>query len=349
MHNKNPNTISLLAAAFVSMLFIIVYGVMSNLLDNFSWLILVATAAILFIAFYLTLRYVLEKFIYEKIKLIYKNIHNLKTPKDKKKRLTTLRPDVIEEVNQEVMNWAKGKSEEIEELQKLAQYRREFIGNISHELKTPIFNIQGYVLTLLDGGLEDPNVNKEYLLRTEKSIDRMIAIVNDLEVISKLEAGELELKIEEFDIIAIANEIIEFLEPKARKRNAKIIFAENYDKPIYIFADEERTKQVLINLIDNAIKYSSFEKAGKVKISFFDMGENVLIEVADNGIGVEKKDIPRLFERFYRTDSARSREFGGSGLGLAIVKHIIEAHNQTINVRSAIGVGTTFGFTMKKV
>jgi len=204
------------------------------------------------------------------------------------------------------------------------------------------------VLTLLDGGLEDPSINKEYLLRTEKSINRMIAIVEDLETISQLESSELNLNISRFDIINLTREVIEFLEIKSKKRDKAIIFGQNYEKPIMVQADKERIRQVLINLVDNSIKYGNVEN-GRTKISFFDMDETVLVEVTDNGSGIEAADLPRIFERFYRIDKGRSREQGGSGLGLAIVKHLIEAHDQTINVRSTLGVGTTFAFTLKKV
>ncbi|KAF0196443.1 MAG: two-component system OmpR family phosphate regulon sensor histidine kinase PhoR [Bacteroidetes bacterium] len=294
---------------------------------------------------YLIFRYTLEKFIYEKIKIIYKTIRNLKLPKDTDRRAMT--GGTLDKVNQEVIEWSETKKKEIEELKKMAKYRREFLGNVSHELKTPIFNIQGYVLTLLDGGLEDTSINKEYLLRTEKSINRMIAIVEDLETISTLESSELQLNYSRFDIVALTRDVIEFLEIKSKKRNKTVVFGGSYDKPIYISADKERIRQVLINLIDNSIKYGNPEN-GRTKIGFFDMDENVLVEVTDNGSGIDAADLHRVFERFYRTDKGRSREQGGTGLGLAIVKHIIEAHDQTINVRSTPGIGTTFAFTVKK-
>lgn len=290
-------------------------------------------------------RYTLETFIYEKIKIIYKTIRNLKLPKDADR--PAIKGGSLDKVNQEVIEWSETKKQEIEELKKMARYRREFLGNVSHELKTPIFNIQGYVLTLLDGGLEDPSINKEYLLRTEKSINRMIAIVEDLETISQLETSELQLNFSRFDIVSLTREVIEFLEIKSKKRNKSISFGGNYDKPIYVSADKERIRQVLINLIDNSIKYGNQDN-GRTKISFFDMDETILVEVTDNGNGIDASDLLRVFERFYRTDKGRSREQGGTGLGLAIVKHIIEAHNQTINVRSTLGVGTTFAFTVKK-
>jgi len=300
----------------------------------------------LFSASFFIIKFFLEKFIYEKIKPIYKTIFNLKNQKNKDQNQDEFNKDIISSVNLQVINWAKDKKDEIEELKKMETYRREFLGNVSHELKTPIFNIQGYILTLLDGGLEDPNINREYLLRTEKSIDRMIHIVQDLETISKFESGELIIQKQTFDIISLVKEVFEFLELNAQKKNIHLIFNQVYEKPIMVKADKEKIRQVLINLIDNSIKYGNSD--GKTKISFFDMDENMLIEITDSGIGVVQQDIPRLFERFYRTDKGRSREQGGTGLGLAIVKHIIEAHRQTINVRSKIGVGTTFAFTLKK-
>jgi two-component system, OmpR family, phosphate regulon sensor histidine kinase PhoR len=314
--------------------------------QNIHWLFLIFSALLLFIFSYFVLKLALEKFINEKIRPIYKTIFNLKAPKDKAFKQQEEKSDIISSVNQQVIQWAEDKKEEIEELKKLEAYRREFLGNVSHELKTPIFNIQGYVLTLLDGGLDDPEINKEYLLRTEKSINRMINIVEDLEAISKLESGELKINYTRFDLTSLVKEVFEFLELSAKKKSIKFLLDKVYEKPVMVEADKEKIRQVLINLVDNSIKYGN--TSGTTKVSFFDMDENMLIEVTDNGVGVAKQDIPRLFERFYRTDKGRSREQGGTGLGLAIVKHIIEAHRQTINVRSTVGVGTTFAFTLKK-
>lgn len=300
----------------------------------------------MFVFSYFIIHYVLKKFIYDKIRPIYKTIFNLKAPKGKDNKQPELNGDMISSVNQQVIKWAEDKTEEIEELKKLEIYRREFLGNVSHELKTPIFNIQGYVLTLLDGGIDDPGINREYLLRTEKSINRMIHIVEDLESISKLESGEFKPIYSRFDMVILVKEVFEFLEMNSEKKKIKFHFDKNYDKPVYVSADKEKIRQVIINLIDNSVKYGI--ENGSTKVSFFDMDENLLIEVTDNGIGVAQQDIQRLFERFYRTDRGRSREQGGTGLGLAIVKHIIEAHRQTINVRSTLGIGTTFAFTLKK-
>jgi len=308
-----------------------------------NWVFIGLSSLLLFILSYLLFKYAIEHFIYEKIKLIYKTIRISKTSKDAEKNNILLNIDLVK---QEVAQWADDKKDEIEQLKKLEIYRREFLGNVSHELKTPIFNIQGYVLTLLDGGLEDQTINKEYLLRTEKSIERMITIVEDLENISKLESGSDKLNMVRFNITTFTKEVFEFLEMNAHKNNIRLQFDKNYEKPIFVLADKQKINQVMINLLDNSIKYGN--KNGFTKVSFFDMDDTILIEITDDGIGIEEAEISRLFERFYRIDKSRSREQGGSGLGLAIVKHILEAHKQTINVRSTVGIGTTFAFTLKK-
>ncbi len=251
----------------------------------------------------------------------------------------------IKNLDTEIRGWADDRKAEIERLQKLEVYRKEFLGNVSHELKTPIFNIQGYVLTLLDGGLEDPTINRNYLERAEKSIDRMITIVDDLEAISQLETGELQIESERFEISILAKDVVDAQEMKATAKGIILTLPEEA-KPIFVYADRFRIRQVLVNLIVNSVKYG--KEYGETKIRFYDAGDNIIVEVADNGIGIEKEHLPRLFERFYRVDKSRSREQGGTGLGLAIVKHIIEAHNQSINVMSTEGAGTVFSFTLKK-
>lgn len=346
MKYTDPKKLALNNALFVVLFFTLTYFIFSFLFFEIKIIPLVIIDVLLFIFSYFVIRYTLERFIYNKIKLIYKTIHQLKAPKGSSKSID-IKADTIEKVNQEVQKWGEVQQKEIRQLKELAKYRREFLGNISHELKTPIFNIQGYVLTLLDGGLEDPNINKQYLMKTEKSINRMIAIVEDLEEIAHLESGELQLNYKIFDVVGLTQDIFDFLEIKASKKQNTLFFGKTYDKPVYVYADKKRIRQVMINLIDNAIKYGK-DKNGSTKISFFDMDENLLVEVTDNGEGIPKESIPRIFERFYRTDKGRSREQGGTGLGLAIVKHIIEAHHQTINVRSTVGVGTTFAFTLRK-
>ena len=245
-----------------------------------------------------------------------------------------------------MLEWARSQANEIEQLRKLEAFRKEFLGNVSHELKTPIFNIQGYIHTLLDGAIDDPEVNIRFLKKAGKSLDRLSDLVEDLISISQLETGQLKMEMEKFDIHALCVDIYEALEMRAGEKGIELTFKEGCDKPFWVYADKARIRQVLVNLIVNSVKYG--KQGGRTLISFYDMDENILIEVADNGEGIEAVHLPRLFERFYRVDRHRSREEGGSGLGLAIVKHIIEAHNQTINARSKVGSGTTFGFTLRK-
>lgn len=298
--------------------------------------------------FYFVFRYALERFIYDKIRIIYKTIRRSKSGERNKNRLLYHKGkrDMLDAVSQDVEQWAEFHEKEIADLKRLEAYRREFLGNVSHELKTPITTIQGYVLTLLDGGMDDPKVNKKYLLRTAKSINRMIAIVNDLETISKFEAGIIQLQQKKFNFTYSVKEVFDFMEMKAQKRGISLVFKGNPDLSCYVMGDREKIRQVLINLIDNALKYG--KESGETSVSIFDMDDHVLIEITDDGIGIEEQDIPRVFERFYRTEKSRSRAQGGTGLGLAIVKHIIEAHKQTINVRSKIDLGSTFAFTLKK-
>ncbi len=315
---------------------------------HIHWIYILLTFISSYLFSYYAFSFILQRYIYDKIKLIYKTIHTLKVPEGTKDKKVDLRKEILQQVNEDVVSWAEDHKRELDDLKKLEVYRREFLGNVSHELKTPIFNIQGYILTLLDGALNDPEVNKDYLEKSEKNIDRMINIVQDLEIISQLESGEIKLNFVPFEITALVREIFEMLEIKAQKRNIALKFHDTIsdETRIYVEADKDKIRQVLINLIENSIKYGN--ENGRTKVSFYDMDENVLVEVSDNGIGIDARHLPRLFERFYRVDKSRSRNQGGSGLGLAIVKHIIESHKQTVNVRSAPNVGSTFSFTLKK-
>jgi two-component system phosphate regulon sensor histidine kinase PhoR len=313
-----------------------------------NWLLTICSSIVVCLSSYFIFSFILQRFIYDKIKIIYKTILSLKVPKEEKNKTIDLHEDIISKVQEDVTGWAEDNKKEIDDLKKLELYRKEFLGNVSHELKTPIFNIQGYILTLLDGAMDDPEVNLEYLRKSEKNIERMINIVQDLEIITQLETGEIKLEFSKFNIVALIREIYEMLEIKAKQNKISFSFHDtvNSDTEVNVYADKEKIRQVLINLIENSIKYGG--EGGRTKVSFYDMDENVLIEVSDNGIGIDPKHLPRLFERFYRVDKSRSRNQGGSGLGLAIVKHIIESHKQTVNIRSAPGVGSTFAFTLKK-
>ena len=293
---------------------------------------------VLFIAILVLIYYIIRNFFHEKIKVIYKNIYKFKGASN------ILELD-IDNVEKEAEEWADAKEEELKQMKQDENYRREFIGNVSHELKTPIFNIQGYVQTLLDGGIDDNAVNMKYLKRTNKSVDRMINIVEDLEVISRLETEQSELDIQPFDIVVLVQDVFDALEMRANEMHISLEL-NNETQTNLVMGDRDKIQQVMMNLVSNSIKYG--KENGTTRVNFFDMHQNMLIEVADNGIGIEEGALGRLFERFYRVDKNRSREIGGTGLGLAIVKHILEGHNQTINVRSTKGEGSTFSFILAK-
>jgi two-component system phosphate regulon sensor histidine kinase PhoR len=332
--------ISFYISAFVGIVFLVL-GLMHK---GIEMCYLLPFIGILFLFSFFVVRITVEKYIYEKVRVIYKSILSLKTSKGQLPKNASYS---LEGVNADVLEWTQKRTKEIDKLRELEAYRREYIGNISHELKTPVFNIQGYVLTLLDGALNDPEINKKYLIRTEKSVERLITILEDLETINMLESAKLNMNISRFDLVELTRDIIDALELKAKTKKAKIYIPEEFNRRIFVLADKDRIHQVLTNLIDNAIKYGPAKKA-EVKISFFTMDESLLVEVSDNGPGIAQTDLPRIFERFYRTDKARSRSQGGTGLGLSIVKHIVEAHGQSVHVRSSLNVGTTFGFTLEK-
>jgi len=315
-------------------------------LTGFSFLFMIPGLVIYFAIVFYMIQFAINTFIIEKIRPLYKIVNFI--PHQRGEAKIKFIPGFVElaQVEQDVEKWAQNQIQEIERLKELERYRKDFVGNVSHELKTPIFNIQGYILTLLEGGMEDPNINKLYLARAEKSIDRMISIVEDLESINKLETGELKPIFTVFDIVKIVEDVLEMEQRLSRERQISLLLNYRPDKPLMVKADKKRIIEVLTNLIVNAIKYGKMN--GFVKVGFYDFDDKIMVEVSDNGIGIDKKDLPRVFERFFRVDKSRSREQGGTGLGLSIVKHIIEAHNQNINVQSIINEGTTFTFTLEK-
>jgi two-component system phosphate regulon sensor histidine kinase PhoR len=345
MRGSSPRQLAVLLAVVASVT-TVAAGLVVQVFKETSFIIsMLFIALVVFFTVYLIVFYSLNNFIIEKIKPVYKTIFNLSQAEEKLKTDIEDR-DIIQNVQDDVMQWARIKTREISQLKQLEKYRREFLGNVSHELKTPIFNIQGYILTLLDGGLEDENINRRYLEKAEKSVNRLISIINDLESISRLESGELQLEYQRFDMVKLIEEIFEEQDRLAHERNIKLRLSHNSDKPVYVYADRKRILEALSNLIVNSIKYG--KSGGHTLVEFLDMDDNIVVEVADNGIGISEKDLPRIFERFYRTDKSRSREMGGTGLGLSIVKHIIEAHNQTINVQSKPDKGSSFAFTLRK-
>ena len=289
--------------------------------------------------------FIFQRYVGERIRTLYRLITNKKFENDE--FVTSINDDVFSQLESDSEEWAKGQKEQIKELKEQEEFRREFLGNLAHELKTPVFSIQGYVLTLLEGGLEDETVNREFLERALNGVDRISAILEDLDEISKYEFNRYSLKISEFDIVDFTKKIFGELEKKGQEKGVRFEFAENYDV-IKVRGDEGKLSQVMTNLISNSISYSSEEGTTTVRFHTLDKG-TLLVEVADNGLGIDEKHLPRLFERFYRVDKSRARNIGGSGLGLAIVKHIVESHNQSIKVRSTEGVGSTFSFTLEKV
>lgn len=312
-----------------------------------NWALAVSLSLLVFIVLYIFSYYLIRNFIIQKISPVYKVINTAKqTALDKIKDELNDNINIIDNVSADVEKWASIQVKEIENLRRLEKYRKEYIGDVSHELKTPIFSIQGYILTLLDGGIDDPEVNIKYLQRADKAINRMISIVRDLDEISRLESGELMIRPQSFDIIALFREIFESNEFLAKQRNIKLVIGDSFEKQIPVFADKALIVRLVVNLVVNSIKYG--KPNGCTTVSFYDMESNIVVEVADNGIGMAEKDLLRIFERFYRVDKSRSREQGGTGLGLSIVKHIVEAHNQTINVKSKLNVGTSFSFTLQK-
>ncbi len=308
-----------------------------------TWFILSLSIAVgisVYVAFY----FFIKLFITEKLKILYRSIRKGKFNLSSNQPIN-LREDVIEKAEQETKKWTEERIDEISKLKEQEEFRREFLGNLAHELKTPVFSIQGYILTLLEGGLEDENVNRRFLERASKATERMTAILEDLDQITKMEVDMIEIEKRSFDIKELVDEIFEELEITAQEKEITLKFAKDFD-PILVSADRVKIGQVLTNLIKNSILYGHEE--GESVVRFYTMNDIVTIEVSDNGPGIEEGDIPRLFERFYRVEKSRNRHEGGSGLGLAIAKHIIEAHGQTINVRSTIGVGSTFTFSLDK-
>ncbi|HZK95220.1 MAG TPA: ATP-binding protein [Prolixibacteraceae bacterium] len=341
--SSTPQKLSFLA----SIIIIVFTSVLMIVLHWLGWIIwMVIFIPVSFLICYFTILYILSVLINDKLTPIYKTIREVPIEGKRLTKLIAGKTDIIEEVDQEVKQWAEDKLAEIGRLRDLEKYRKDFVGNVSHELKTPIFNIQGYILTLLDGGLEDPKINRLYLERTEKSIDRMISIVEDLESITKLESGEMKLNMEPFDLLKLTEEVFELELRDANGRRISMNLILKANKPVIVMADRKRIFEVISNLVGNAIKYG--KKGGNVNVGFYDMDKMLLIEVSDDGIGIEKKDLIRIFERFYRVDKSRSRMQGGTGLGLSIVKHIIEAHEQTIHVKSQADKGTTFTFMLEK-
>jgi two-component system, OmpR family, phosphate regulon sensor histidine kinase PhoR len=347
LKNPTPQQIAVYATLLSVGAFLLVIGglMLLGINPQSVWFFAVIGVLLLIVVYNINIYY-LRKYIYRKIKLIYKTIHQEKVAPEEKNKTIDVNSNIIEDVEREVAVWAESQRKELNKYKTWAEYRRNFMGDISHELKTPIFNIQGYLESLLDGGLEDETVNQMFITRAATNVQRLQTIVEDLESISRLESGDLILEMQTFDIKELTQEVFEDLEMKAKRRTINLDFKDGASNSFKVRADREKIRQVLNNLVNNSLKYGIEE--GRTKVGFYDMDRHILIEVADNGIGIPKQHINHVFDRFYRVDKSRSRQMGGSGLGLSIVKHIVEAHKQTINVRSTPDLGSTFGFTLEK-
>ena len=300
---------------------------------------------IVFVLSLTSLKILYSQYIFGNLNKIYREIIKLKNPNEPIRSFQESGTDITSEIQNVLVGWSKESKQEIDNLKQLEIYRREFLSNVSHELKTPIFSAQGYIHTLIDGGIDDVDINVLYLNKAAKSIDRLVSMVDDLESISKLEAGELIVEIRTFDLTDLIHDAIDSLEIQSKEKKINLSIVEESKRPIYVNGDRDLVRQVIVNLLVNSIKYGV--QGGETIISYADGGDKIIVDLADNGIGIEKVHLARLFERFYRVDKSRSREQGGTGLGLAIVKHIIEAHHQYISVQSDIGKGTTFSFSLQ--
>lgn len=332
---------SSLYISFLLLLFSLLLFANFNLWDY--WPVLAGSIILIFGVSFLVIQFRVEKFIYRRIKKIYDDVSLLESTSFASGPITTDMATLTEEIEK----FAKDKRIEIDTLKIREEYRKDFLGNVSHELKTPLFTVQGYILTLLDGAMEDRKVRKKYLQRANKGVERLIYIVKDLDLITKLEVGDLSLDITTFDIIDLIKSVFELLEMKAARKKITLTFDMDYREPIYVKGDREKIQQVLTNLVVNSIKYGHPD--GTTEVSVENLIKNkVIVRVTDNGEGIPEAHLPRIFERFYRIDKSGSRKEGGSGLGLAIVKHIIEAHGEKIYVESAVDVGSEFSFTLEK-
>ena len=333
---KNPYQFAFITASLI--------GVTSYLIFLLLGSTSVLGSFLIFLISFLVIQYRTQIFLFNRFKELYEDLEMLDSQKMNKSSISTDMDSLMENIEE----FAKNKKIEIESLKSQAQYRKEFIGNVAHELKTPIFTIQGYISNLLDGAMDDKILLDKYLNRTDNSIERLIYIIKDLDLITQLEASTMNLNISSFNLIDLISDIFEQLEIKSKEKNIKLFFDKKYDKEILVKADKARIEQVITNLLVNSINYGS--KNGSTEVSISDLTEDKLIvRVTDNGDGIDQEHLPRLFERFYRVDVSRSRSHGGSGLGLAIVKHIIDAHNENIYINSELGVGSEFSFTLQKI
>jgi two-component system phosphate regulon sensor histidine kinase PhoR len=342
---RNSYRFAIRSSIYITLLLFVIFLSLSFLEQATIPLYLVAGTSIAsFIICFSIIQYRVKRFIYRRIARIYEDVSLLESSNfDDREVATDMRT-----LKEQVERFARIKKTEIETLQIRENYRKEFLGNISHELKTPLFTVQGYIDTLIDGAHKDKVIRKKYLERAQKGVERLTYIVKDMDMITRLEVGDMSLDKENFDIINLVKQVFDQFEMKASKKNISLVFDMKYDKNIVVNADQERILQVVANLIMNSIKYG--KENGTTEVAIEDLINNkVIVRVTDNGEGIKPEFISRLFERFFRVDRTGSRKEGGSGLGLAIVKHIVEAHGERVYVDSELGIGSEFSFTLEKV
>jgi two-component system, OmpR family, phosphate regulon sensor histidine kinase PhoR len=346
MNIKKTYLFAIISALYITIFTTILVTTLLYLFASLDNFILIKISLITFLSQFFFSLFILqlrtEKFIFKRVKKLYDEISFLDSDSFLRQPIQT----DLSEITTQVQQFASDKKLEIENLNDRETFRREFLGNVSHELKTPLFTVQGYISTLLNGAMKDKLIRKKYLERAEKGVERLIYIVEDLDTIAKLETGVLNLKMTTFDIVKKIQNVFDLLEMKASKKDIILMFDAKYNA-IMVTGDEEKIQQAITNLIVNSLKYG--KENGTTEVSIENYQENkVLVRVIDNGEGIEKQNISRLFERFYRVDKSGARSEGGSGLGLSIVKHIVEAHNERIFVESTFGKGSVFSFTLSK-
>jgi two-component system phosphate regulon sensor histidine kinase PhoR len=322
------------AIAAISYLFIVKHFGIST--------IIISVVAFFVLSFFI-IQYRTEHFIYRRLKKIYEDVSILNVDDLRSDSVTT----DIEKLSKRMEKFVEGKRLEIKSLTERDSFRRDFMGNVAHELKTPLFTVQGYILTLIEGAVNDKEIRTKYLERANKGVERLVAVIKDLDMISKLENDGTKLNIEVFNILELVQNVFDLFEMKAKKRNITLKFDRIYEFPVFVKGDTEKIEQVLINLVVNSIKYGKPNGTTIVAVDTYN-DKKFIVKVNDNGEGIKQQHLSRLFERFYRVDQSRSREQGGSGLGLSIVKHIIEAHNEKILLKSTFGEGSEFSFTLEK-
>ena len=340
---KNTYKFAAISTLYITLFSTFLLGTLMYFFAIFSWEICLYFALIMSLFSFFSVQYRVERYIYSKVKKIYSDVSLLESSSFTTQSVTT----DMASLTQEVKEFATSKKLEIETLKVREEYRREFLGNVSHELKTPLFTVQGYLSTLLDGAMNDKSIRKKYISRAEKGVERLILIVQDLDMIAKLETGNLNLKMENFDIIEVIQSVFDLLEMNASEKDIMLLFDQKHTRPIMVYGDSAKIHRALVNLIVNTIKYGKLK--GSTEVSIEDLTKDrVIVRISDNGEGVSTENIGRLFERFYRVDKSGSREIAGSGLGLSIVKHIIEGHEEKIYIESQFGKGSEFSFTLKK-